>query len=48
MGGSSSALLMEMVRGCGWLNAVFGGQQSPNAEEEEEELELEDEDHFLC
>lgn len=38
----------RMVRGCGWLNAVLGGQQSTNAEEEEDEGELEDEDHFLC
>lgn len=42
-------LLWGMVRGCGWLNAVLGGQQLTNAEEEEEdEAELEDEGHFLC
>lgn len=41
-------LLRRMVRGCGWLNAVLGGQQSTNAEEEEDEGELEDEDCFLC
>lgn len=34
------------MRGCGWFNAVLGGQQSTNAEEEEEEGESEDEDDF--
>lgn len=34
------------MRGCGWLNAVLGGQQSTNAEEEEDEGELEDEELF--
>lgn len=39
--------LWRMVRGCGWLNAVLGGQQSTNAEEEEDEGELEEEDYFF-
>lgn len=34
--------LRRMVRGCGWFNAVLGGQQTANAEEEEEELDDED------
>jgi len=41
-------LLRRTVRGCGWFNAVLGGQQLTNAEEEEEEGELEDEDGLLC
>lgn len=40
--------LLRMVRECGWLNAVLGGQQSTNAEAEEDEGELVDEEHFLC
>ena len=40
-------LSWRVVRGCGWFNAVLGGQQPANAEEEEEEGKLDDEGHFL-
>ncbi len=46
--GAALLFLQGMVRGCGWLNAVLGGQPLTNAEEEEDEGELEDEDCFLC
>ncbi len=46
--GAALLFLQGMVRGCGWLNAVLGGQPLTNAEEEEDEGELEDEDCFLA
>lgn len=39
--------LWRMVRECGWLNDVLGGQWSSDAEAEEDEGELVDEDWFL-